>query len=68
MNPTDDQTRARGQPNEPVMVSGTFTHTVNGVEVVSGYAYMARRATIWDAELVAWADRRDVELKRRRAR
>lgn len=39
------------------MVSGTFTRTVNGVEVVSGYAYLAQRSTIFD---------QDAELKQRR--
>lgn len=48
------------------MVSGSFTRTVNGVEVESGYAYMAQRSTIFDAELVAWANRREAELRAKR--
>ena len=63
MNRSDSPTRAP----EPLMVSGTFIRTVNGIEVVSGYAYMAHRSTIWDQELVNWANRRDAELKRRAA-
>lgn len=63
MNRTDPPSRAQA----PLMVSGTFTRTVNGVEVVSGYAYMAQRSTIFDHELVAWANRREAEIRAKRS-
>jgi hypothetical protein len=52
----------------PEMVRGVFRAMVDGKEVFHyGDLYMAARATIFDAELIAWAERRAAELKRERA-
>jgi len=53
--------------NEHVLITGSSTRIVDGKPVVTAYSYMAAPCTIWDAALIAWAERRDVELKRRRA-
>ena len=53
--------------NEHVLITGSSTRIVDGKTVVTAYSYMAAPCTIWDAALIAWAERRDVELKRRRA-
>ena len=55
---------------QPEIIRGTF-YTFEGPNrdqpVLHEYAYVAARATIFDAELVTWANRRDEQLKRRTA-
>lgn len=63
MNPSTAQ-NARA---EPTLVSGAFVRMVNGIALELSYAYMAAPATIWDGELIAWANGRDAELQSRRA-
>jgi hypothetical protein len=52
----------RSKPED--LVTGTFTTIVDGKPVLNRYAYVAKRATIFDEQLIAWANRRDEELKR----
>jgi len=40
---------------------------LNGKDVVREYAYTAVRSTLFDADLIAWAEHRAAELKRERA-
>lgn len=70
MNRSDRQTRAQGQPEKPELIRGVF-YTFEGPAgeraVRHEYAYMAARATIFDQELVNFANRRDAELKAKRS-
>jgi len=52
----------------PVLVTRTFVRGVNGAPVVSSYGYTAvKEGTLWDAELIAWAERRAGRLAQRTA-
>lgn len=51
------------KPAPPDLVRGTFERDGKLHE----YAYMAARATIFDQELVTWANRREAELESKRA-
>ena len=49
------------------LIRGTFVEkVVDGREVLGEYAYMASRATIFDQDLVNWANKREAELKAKR--
>jgi len=50
--------------NAPTLIRGSSERKVNGKMVTLRYAYTARACTIWDAELIAWAERRDAERRR----
>jgi len=53
--------------NEPTLIRGSYTVKLNGKDVVREYAYTAVRSTLFDADLIAWAEHRAAELKRERA-
>ena len=54
--------------NDPILIRGVFRTMVDGKKVFHyGDLYMAARATLFDADLIAWAERRAAELKRERA-
>lgn len=52
----------------PDLVVGHFETIVDGKIVRHDYAYIAKRATIFDEQLIAWANARDEHLKKIRAR
>lgn len=51
--------------NPPTLVRGSSQRKVNGKVETLAYSYMARAATIWDEALIAWAERREAELRRK---
>jgi len=51
----------------PIQIRGISYRKVGKKMVAIEYAYMAERATIFDQELVAWAERRAAALKPRAA-
>ena len=52
--------------NEPTLIIGSSTRKVDGKLVTLHYSYMAARSTLFDEQLIHFAERRDAELKRRR--
>jgi len=66
MNPSPSQNPRVPDPN-PVVVNRTFTRKVNGKLVESTYGYIAvKEGDLYDEALIAWANRRERELKDRK--
>lgn len=47
----------------PILITGETAHFVDKKWVMVRYGYMARRATIFDEQLIHWANERDKWLK-----
>lgn len=57
---------SEGQSRNPVLIRGTSTQIVNGKPVTVDYAYTVVPGKLSGHELIAWANRRDAELREKR--
>lgn len=55
------------QSQPSVLVHCVRYSDVDGRLVQTSFGYMCSGASIWDHELVAWAERRDAQLREKRS-
>jgi len=53
--------------SDTILITGQSVKIVDGKSVVIRYAYMARKATRWDQQLVTWAEKKAAWLADRKA-